>query len=61
MRPVDTEMLMWAGRYPCEMVDFQDRMKYNKWYSLYVLSEAVSCIHMVVDECLKVTEINKSR
>ncbi|XP_028156949.1 dynein heavy chain 1, axonemal-like, partial [Ostrinia furnacalis] len=42
------------GRYPCVMEDFQGRMEYNQWYSLYVLTEAVSCIHLVVDECLKV-------
>ncbi|XP_063366022.1 dynein axonemal heavy chain 1-like [Cydia amplana] len=42
------------GRYPCVMDDFQGRMKYNQWYSLFVLTEGVSCIHLVVDECLKV-------
>lgn len=36
------------------MEDFSGRMKYNQWFSLYVLSEVVSCIHLVVDECLKV-------
>lgn len=36
------------------MEDFAGRMKYNQWYSLYVLTESVSCIHLVVDECLKV-------
>ncbi|KAG7304692.1 hypothetical protein JYU34_010038 [Plutella xylostella] len=40
--------------YPCLMDDFPGRVKYNQWYSLYVLSESVSCIHLVVDECLKV-------
>ncbi|XP_073954769.1 sterile affecting ciliogenesis [Choristoneura fumiferana] len=42
------------GRYPCIMEDFAGRVKYNQWFSLYVLSEVVSCIHLVVDECLKV-------
>ncbi|CAG9564862.1 unnamed protein product [Danaus chrysippus] len=42
------------GRYPCDMVDFDDRMKFNQWKSLYVLTESVSCIHLVVEECLKV-------
>ncbi|XP_060806154.1 dynein axonemal heavy chain 1-like [Amyelois transitella] len=42
------------GRYPCIMDDFSGRVKYNQWNSLYVLTEAVSCIHLVVDECLKV-------
>ncbi|XP_049878805.1 dynein axonemal heavy chain 1-like [Pectinophora gossypiella] len=42
------------GRYPCVMEDFNERMRYNQWYSLYVLFESVTCIHMVVDECLKV-------
>ncbi|XP_050552039.1 dynein axonemal heavy chain 1 isoform X2 [Spodoptera frugiperda] len=42
------------GRLPCVMEDFHGRVKYNQWYSLYVLTESVSCIHLVVDECLKV-------
>ncbi|XP_022823491.1 dynein heavy chain 1, axonemal-like [Spodoptera litura] len=42
------------GRLPCVMEDFFGRLKYNQWYSLYVLTESVSCIHLVVDECLKV-------
>ncbi|CAF4763844.1 unnamed protein product [Pieris macdunnoughi] len=42
------------GRYPCVMDDFRGRMKFNQWSSLYVLTESVSCIHLVVDECLKV-------
>ncbi|XP_045521817.1 dynein axonemal heavy chain 1-like [Pieris brassicae] len=42
------------GRYPCVMEDFRGRMKFNQWSSLYVLTESVSCIHLVVDECLKV-------
>ncbi|CAK1542459.1 unnamed protein product [Leptosia nina] len=42
------------GRYPCVMEDFPGRVKFNQWYSLYVLTESVSCIHLVVEECLKV-------
>ncbi|XP_075982332.1 dynein axonemal heavy chain 1-like [Anticarsia gemmatalis] len=42
------------GRYPCVMEDFHGRVEYNQWYSLYVLTESVSCIHLVVEECLKV-------
>ncbi|KAG6458751.1 hypothetical protein O3G_MSEX011030 [Manduca sexta] len=42
------------GNYPCLMVDFSARVQYNQWHSLYVLSESVSCIHLVIDECLKV-------
>ncbi|XP_045539469.1 dynein axonemal heavy chain 1 [Papilio machaon] len=42
------------GRKKCVMEDFAGRMKYNQWYSLYVLTESVSCIHLVVEECLKV-------
>ncbi|XP_063895398.1 dynein axonemal heavy chain 1 [Helicoverpa armigera] len=42
------------GRHPCVMEDFHGRLKYNQWYSLYVLTESVACIHLVVDECLKV-------
>ncbi|XP_052743009.1 dynein axonemal heavy chain 1-like [Bicyclus anynana] len=42
------------GRYPCDMEDFAGRLKHNQWYSLYVLMESVTCIHMVVEECLKV-------
>ncbi|XP_050357868.1 dynein axonemal heavy chain 1-like [Nymphalis io] len=42
------------GRYPCEMIDFSGRVKFNQWNSLYVLTESVSCIHLVVEECLKV-------
>ncbi|CAB3221174.1 unnamed protein product [Arctia plantaginis] len=42
------------GRYPCIMEDFAGRRKHNMWFSLYVIREAISCIHMVVDECLKV-------
>ncbi|XP_052749829.1 dynein axonemal heavy chain 1-like isoform X2 [Galleria mellonella] len=42
------------GRYPCVMEDFPGRLKHNQWYSLYVITEAVSCIHLVVEECLKV-------
>lgn len=47
-------LIIFAGCYPCLMDDFPGRVKYNQWYSLYVLSESVSCIHLVVDECLKV-------
>ncbi|KAJ8728552.1 hypothetical protein PYW07_006248 [Mythimna separata] len=42
------------GRYPCVMGDFHGRLEYNQWYSLYVLTESVACLHLVVDECLKV-------
>ncbi|CAG5057883.1 unnamed protein product [Parnassius apollo] len=42
------------GRLQCVMEDFLGRVKYNQWYSLYVLTESVSCIHLVVEECLKV-------
>ncbi|CAH2055603.1 unnamed protein product, partial [Iphiclides podalirius] len=41
------------GRLPCDMEDFVGRVKYNQWYSLYVLTESISCIHLVVEECLK--------
>ncbi|GBP84500.1 Dynein heavy chain 1, axonemal [Eumeta japonica] len=43
----------YFGRYPCLMKDFRGRVKENQWYSLYVLPESVSCIHLVVEECLK--------
>lgn len=43
-----------AGRYPCEMASFKARVAHNQWNSLYVLIESVACIHLVVEECLKV-------
>ncbi|KAI8440701.1 hypothetical protein MSG28_009052 [Choristoneura fumiferana] len=44
------------GRYPCIMEDFAGRVKYNQWFSLYVLSEVVSCIHLVVDDWFNIYE-----
>ncbi|CAB3241783.1 unnamed protein product [Arctia plantaginis] len=42
------------GRYPCVMENFNARVAHNKWYSLYVPIESVACIHLVIEECLKV-------
>ncbi|XP_037871312.1 dynein axonemal heavy chain 1 isoform X2 [Bombyx mori] len=42
------------GKLECLMEQFGDRVRYNQWRSLFVLSESVSCLLLVIDECLKV-------